>query len=135
MVRRVLLSVALLLSLGCDDKVDPVSIPVDVPEPPEVASQPPETTSAPATSSSAPAPTWTGTYKAVKPQAPITACCAALLHQANSAKSPANKKLYDQVAALCYRRAKLVDEGKMTRAEALAQIRSSLLGSAPSSCY
>lgn len=139
MARRVLLPLVLLILLGCDEKEPPVSVPVDLPEPPELTAQPEPTAEPTATATAtAQGKGWAGrpggASTATAKAASITGCCSALLDKANRSKDPATKKLYDQAAAICYRRSKLVDQGKMSRAEALTQVRSSLLGAAPAAC-
>ena len=130
---------AAVLVAGCDKEDSPVSIPMDdvpVPPAPEVleSAVPAGTTAVPSakTYGQGRAPRSTATSKASNES--IDSCCGALLDKANKSEDQATKKLYDQAAAICYRRAKSVREGKMTRGEALAQVRSSLLGPAPAAC-
>lgn len=128
---------------ACGKDEDPVSVPMgDVPLPPPPSERPstsPDLTSTATATSSAQSPgnyggpRSTGTKKAS--EAPIDSCCSALLDKANKSKDQETKKLYDQAASICYRRARQVRDGKMSRGEALAQVRSSLLGPAPAACH
>jgi hypothetical protein len=125
---------------ACSKEEAPVSVPMDdVPVPPapeqRESAVPAGTTAAPSAKvhtgpGHAPRPPGTAEPKSES----IDSCCGALLDKANKSKDQASKKLYDQAAAICYRRAKAVREGKMSRAEALGQVRSSLLGPAPAAC-
>ena len=132
---------ALLLVAACDKESNPVSVPMgDIPLPPEPAASSSAADATDTATSTAQA-RGTGNYTGARStaskaaDAPIDSCCSALLDKANKSTDKATKQLYDQAASICYRRAKQVREGKMSRAEALAQVRSSLLGPAPASCH
>ncbi len=117
--------------LGCQDKDPPTTIPMEA----DTLSAPtPKTTAKPLglgntgtqSSTAAPKPHWSRT---------IGGCCSTLRALANRSKKDADKKMYTQAANLCVSNTKLVLQGKLKRGPALAQVRSSLLGKAPASCY
>ena len=119
------------LSLGCDDEKDPVDVPfegIDVSgaeDDDEKAPPPPPPT---ATETAAPKP-------APRPVASrLSGCCAALRGLSSSSSEQGNRRMYDQAAKVCSGLTGEVTRGKLTEAQALAQVRGSLLGSAPSAC-
>jgi hypothetical protein len=116
---------------ACDKDHDPVDIPFEgievsgdpaPPTPPESVTPPAPSASA---SASAPVPVFAGG---------IAACCAALHSASRSAKDESSRAMNSQAASVCYRQSREVQEGRTTRAAALAAVRASLLGPAPGAC-
>jgi hypothetical protein len=64
----------------------------------------------------------------------ISGCCGALQAKSNRSKESGAKAMYKQAAAVCFSKSKQVRSGKLTRSQALAQVRSSLLDAAPGAC-
>jgi hypothetical protein len=130
MVRLVVLAAALVLVSGCKDESDPVDIPFEGLEPGDVnkPKPTPEPEPEPTASASAPAPRATPGLSAIQ------SCCGALYARSRSAKDEGSKKVNRQAASVCSSVASKVAQGKMTKAQALAQVRSSLLGSPPAAC-
>ncbi len=134
----------LLVAWGCDDQPDPEKIPfegVDVNAAGENRSSPTAASAAATDSASTkPKPTYrygsgSGSGKATKkPAGTITGCCAALSAAVKTAKDQGARAMYGQAAAICYRKSKDVEAGKLERGQALSQIRSSLLDDAPAAC-
>lgn len=68
-------------------------------------------------------------------QRPIDDCCAALAHQEVAARSKKNRVAAAKAEEICPRVAALVRSGRATRADALNQVRSALVGRAvPGPC-
>lgn len=135
---RTALPIVLLVSLACvlmacDDDEQPVDIPFKTVEPPPPEPPPkPDPAPEPSATNTAKAPT---TYKG-KP-APntgrLSACCGALSAAAKT-KNSANSSMYTQAAKVCRGQIAQVRAGKVSVDDALASVRSSLLGSAPGAC-
>ncbi|MEZ4438039.1 MAG: hypothetical protein R3B72_03065 [Polyangiaceae bacterium] len=130
-----LLGLPLLIGAGCKDEVEPVDVPFEGvdPEPTPRPKPPPAPDAEASATASAPAPA------APKPGgAPAAAsmqqCCNALHAAARTAADEGTKRVNQQAASLCSQLVVSVQQGKITRSAALAQVRSSLLGAAPSSC-
>ena len=119
---------------GCDEQKDPVDIPFDGQEP-TAAQGPPSALPPPPTASTSVA---TSAPRAIDPNqsaaAAVRACCASLSAASRAAKDEGGRAMNQQAAQVCSRKVKPVSEGKLTRAKALAEVRSSLLGPAPGSC-
>ncbi len=131
-----------LVGWSCDDQPDPENIPfegVDVNAAGDSRSAPtaPSVT-ATASATSKPKPTYrygSGTAAPKKkPGGTITGCCAALSAAVKAAKDQGTRAMYGQASAVCYRKSKDVEAGKLERSQALSQVRSSLLGDAPAAC-
>jgi hypothetical protein len=81
----------------------------------------------------------TGTPTKVAPKAPlagggISGCCLTLSAIAKQAKDEGTRAVNEQAAKVCYAKSKQVVDGKLSRGDALAQVRASLLHSAPPAC-
>ena len=64
----------------------------------------------------------------------ISGCCLALSSIAKRAKDEGTRAVNEQAAKVCYAKSKQVVDGKLSRADALAQVRASLLHAAPTAC-
>jgi hypothetical protein len=64
----------------------------------------------------------------------ISGCCAALRAAADRAPDENTRAMNKQAANVCARKVKDVRDGKLSRADALSQVRSTLLGAAPGAC-
>ncbi|MFO0758602.1 MAG: hypothetical protein U0359_19065 [Byssovorax sp.] len=120
---------------GCGKKSeDPQAVPVPSGTAAAVAAD-----SGAAASATAPVTAAPTTPVVVNPevqQQPIDACCAALAAEARSGKSKDAKAKAAQAATICPGIAKLVKSGATTRASALTQIRSALVGvTVPGECH
>ncbi len=131
-------SAVLLVSLAsalvaCDDDEQPVDIPFKSVEPPPPEPAPkPDPTPEPSASNTAKAPT---SYKGkpVPNAGRLSSCCGALSAAAKT-KNSANSSMYTQAAKVCRGQVAQVRAGKVSVDDALASVRSSLLGSAPGAC-
>src|SRR5690606_18224984 len=117
----------------CDNDNDPVDIPfsgVDVSSTPQnkLPTAFPELSAEPSATAPKPGPV------AVVPGGGISGCCNVLSALAKSAKDEGTRAVNQQAAKVCFSKSKQVVEGTLTREQALAQVRSSLLGSAPPAC-
>lgn len=123
--------VAIALSFcACDDDEDPVDVPfegLEVPAGDE--KKPPPAPPPTATETAAPKP-------APRPPAAskIGGCCSALRSSSAAARDEGGKRMYDQAAKLCSGLMVKATRGEITESQALSQVRSSLLGPAPSAC-
>ncbi|MBW2454249.1 MAG: hypothetical protein JRI68_07055 [Deltaproteobacteria bacterium] len=128
-----------LLVWGCDDQPDPENIPfegVDVNAAGDPRKAADTTPTASASSTSKPKVKYrpgSGTAPK-KPAGSITGCCAALSAAVKTAKDQGARAMYGQAAAVCYRKNKDVEAGKLEPAQAMSQVRSSLLDEAPAAC-
>lgn len=131
------------LLVACDDDAPPVTVPMEAPPPPDKAPKPLLDPSASAEQVAdagtgrvslpgGAAPTATSSAKAERS---IQGCCAALESAAKSANTDATKRLNEQATRVCYQKANQILQGQITPEQALAQVRSSLIGAAPSACY
>ena len=117
---------------ACDEETKPVDIPFEGIEPVDPASKKPKPAPDPSASASASAGAAPVT---VKPGvSAMQACCGALYARSRSAADEGTKRVNRQAASVCSGLATKVAQGKMTKAQALAQVRSSLLGAPPSAC-
>lgn len=152
--RNALLALALgaLALAGCNKKEDaPQAVPVpSAPEPVKATPDPQPTTiptpaaapttvtgsatEAPAGTASAAAAPTTDAPKPTGGGASIDSCCSALSAIKSSGLPATVKSKAAQAATTCAGISKLVKEGKTSRASALAQIRATMGGSAPSEC-
>jgi hypothetical protein len=149
--RNALLALALgaLALAGCNKKEDaPQAVPVPTAPEPVKATPDPQPTTVPtpaatptaATGSATEAPAATGTAAATDAPKPtgggasIDGCCSALSAIKSSGLPPDVKSKAASAASTCAGISKLVKEGKTSRASALAQIRATMGGSAPSEC-
>jgi hypothetical protein len=130
----------LVVPSSCDDQPDPEKIPfegVDVNAAGEKRAVPTPSETATESASAKPKPAYrpgSGIGTPRKPAGSITGCCAALSAAVKTSKDQGARAMYSQAAAVCYRKSKDVEAGKLERAQALSQVRSSLLGDAPSAC-
>jgi len=134
------LSALALLAPGCDDEPDPENIPfegVDVNAAGDKRKAAAEgTATATASATTKPKVSYrpgTGSLPK-KPAGSITGCCAALSAAVKTAKDQGARAMYGQAAAVCYRKNKDVEAGKLEPGQAMSQVRSSLLGDAPPAC-
>ncbi|HZO12781.1 MAG TPA: hypothetical protein VFB62_05975 [Polyangiaceae bacterium] len=136
---RLLLAIA-CLAVACSDDADPEHVPFEGLEvsgdpdkrtPPPLPQPPPEP-SASATNTT-PRPFSTSSGKTAT-GGDISGCCAALQAAASRARDEGTRAMNTQAASVCARKIRDVKDGKISRADALAQVRSTLLGSAPGSC-
>jgi len=118
---------------GCDDDEEPVDIPFKTvePPPPEPAPKPDPTPEPSATNTTESPTTYKG--KAFPSTGRLSSCCGALTAAAKT-KNSANSSMYTQAAKVCRGQVARVRAGKLSVDDALATVRSSLLGSAPSAC-
>jgi len=132
-------SLLLLVQPGCRDESEPVDIPfrgVDVSADPlhGRGAPPPSASASASTAPKRPSHRVGKGGKAKRPSGTITGCCAALSAKVKKATNQGEGAMYGQAAAVCYRLSQQVEQGKLDRAKALAQVRSSLLGTAPAAC-
>jgi hypothetical protein len=64
----------------------------------------------------------------------ISGCCLALSANARRAKDDGTRVVNEQAAKVCYAKSKQVAEGKLSKSDALAQVRATLLHEAPAAC-
>jgi hypothetical protein len=123
-----------LVVCGCNDEKDPVDVPfegLEVPGGDDNDKKQP---------SSAPEPTAAETSAPQLTPAPrptasrLGSCCGALRGASQSSRDEGGRKMYDQAAKVCSGLMGEVTRGKLTEGQALSQVRSSLLGPAPSAC-
>ncbi len=123
---------------GCDDQPDPENIPfegVDVNAAGDPRKSPVESTpTASASATAKPKPRVRYGSGTKKPTGSITGCCAALSAAVKTAKDQGARAMYGQAAAVCYRKSKEVEAGKLEAVQAKSQVRSSLLDEAPAAC-
>jgi hypothetical protein len=148
MVREVALTVLLLaaaLGAACGKDDPPVSVPLDAAVPPDPAGKnpqlpmPADTGPLPTAGGVAggvgtgPGPAGSGSAKAGGRS--IHPCCDALDQVARSTKDDGQRRQYAQAVRVCYQKANEILVEKVTLAQGLAAVRSSLIGAAPSPCY
>ncbi|MEQ9320480.1 MAG: hypothetical protein RIF41_15040 [Polyangiaceae bacterium] len=129
---RVWMLLALLAVNGCKDESDPVDIPFDGVDPGDVKDTRPKpvvepTATASASAKPAPGP---GNPAAAR----VQSCCGSLYALSKSAKDEGTRAVNKQAASVCSRLAAQVAQGKMSSNDALARVRSSLLGTPPGAC-
>ena len=131
----VIAAVALAASVvltGCDDDDSPVDIPFAGKEvkpgatEKKVAPKPPPVS--PATAPKAQPKRHSGKASG------IAGCCSALSAASRNATSAGDKANYKAAASVCYSKSSAVQRGKLTRSQALSQVRASLLLAAPAAC-
>jgi hypothetical protein len=148
MVRNVASALLLLvaaLGAGCGKDDPPVSVPMDAAVPPDPGGRKPDlstpTETAPPASGgpisvgtgAAAGPGGTGSAKAGGRT--IHPCCEAIEQVARSTKDEGQSRQYAQAARVCYQKANEILLAKISLAQGLAAVRSSLIGAAPSQCY
>lgn len=135
---RLLLAIA-CLALACSDDADPEHVPFEGlevsgdPDKRQPAPQPPTPTPSASVSVTVPRPFSTSSGKTAT-GGDISGCCSALQAAAARAKDEGTRAMNTQAANVCARKIRDVKDGKLSRSDALAQVRSTLLGSAPGSC-
>lgn len=124
--------VVLVALSGCKDESDPVDIPFDGVDPADVKDARPKPPPEPTTTASATAkpPAGQGNPAASK----VQGCCGALYAASKTAKDEGTRAMNAQAASVCSRLAAQVAQGKMSSGDALARVRSSLLGTPPGAC-
>jgi len=142
-VAMTLLALAAALAVGCGKKDPPLTVPLDAAVPPDPAgkkldlSSPPDTASAstagPIAVGTGVAATGSSTAKAAGRS--IHPCCEAIDQVARSTKDEGQRRQHEQAARVCYQKANEILLEKITLAQGLAAVRSSLIGAAPSQCY
>lgn len=140
-----MLGVVLVLgaaSFGCSKKEEAQTVPVPSAAPAApagsaegaaAASGATTTAAAAPTVTTRPQPTTTTTQPVPTRNESIDACCSALSSMKSSAKDAIAKRKAEAAAAVCPGIARLVKSGQTTRAAALTQIRSALVGTPPPS--
>ncbi len=138
---RLLLSTALafaaLAFAACKDEHDPVAVPFDGVDPKVAQRKPaPAAPAAPSASSSAGGSASGSSSAENQPRLAGTmmACCTALRSIASVTTDPGTKRNYTAAANACETQRQQVADGKVTKAQALSAVRSSLLGEAPGAC-
>ena len=127
------------LAVACSDDADPEHVPFEGLEvsgdPDKRTPPPPPPPPAPSASvtNAAPRPFSTSSGKSAT-GGDISGCCAALQAAASRARDEGTRAMNTQAASVCARKIRDVKDGKISRADALAQVRSTLLGAAPGSC-
>jgi len=137
--RRTLSALALLSALvlgvqGCKEEEQTINVPFDGPDAPldpkrsdaspGVAPSPPVTATAEASATP-------GGYSSA---ASIQACCQALRTSAKAAKDEAARANLTSAANACDTQRVQLEQGKVTRTQALLAVRLSLLDQAPGAC-
>jgi hypothetical protein len=120
--------------MGCNEQAEPVDIPFEGLEPSVAQGLPSALPPPPSVSPSATSAPTRGVDPYASSAAAVRACCGALSAAARAAKDEGGKAMNQQAAQVCSRKVKPVSEGKLTRAKALSEVRSSLLGPAPAAC-
>lgn len=116
---------------GCKDDADPVDVAFDGYD---VSGAPNRPAPAPLDSGHAPSAARPPVVGSGGVAGGIATCCAALMANAKSAKDDGTRVVNEQAAKVCFFKSKQVADGKLRKSVALAQVRSSLLGEAPSAC-
>jgi hypothetical protein len=146
MVRPVasgLLLLVAVLGAACGKDEPPVSVPMDAAVPPDPGAKTP---ALPTSADTAPTATagpvsvgtgavagGTGSAKAAGRG--IHPCCGAIEQVVRSTKDDGESRQYAQAARVCYQKANEILLEKISLAQGLAAVRSSLIGAAPSQCY
>lgn len=134
----VLLVLGALSLVACKKEVEPEAVPVPSASAPAPVAADSAAAAASAAAASAAAavaaPPVVNTQPVV--QQPIDSCCSALAAVAHSGRGKDAKIKSAQAAKICPGIAALVKSGKTTRASALTQIKSSLVGvDVPAECH
>lgn len=127
-----LLAVAGLAVGGCKDESDPVDIPFEGVDPGDVKDARPKPSPEPTTTASASAKPAAGPANPAASR--VQACCGSLYALSKSARDEGTRAVNKQAASVCSRLAAQVAQGKMSSSDALARVRSSLLGTPPGAC-
>ncbi len=140
-VARAGLALALLAVLACKDETATVDVPFDGPDVPttkkkstldDMATATP-TSSAVASGTATAGESPAGTMGNAS-SGGISPCCAALRANSRTAKDDAARANLLAAANACETQRLQLDQGKVTRAQALTAVRLSLLDSAPPAC-
>ena len=135
-MRALSLMLMLVATLGaCEDEApDPLSVPFSgldpsvQPKSPTYVPKPDPTASASA-SAAAPKP-----GKRPVNTSKLSRCCAALAALGKRSPDPAQRTSANAAARVCFTKMSEVKQGTITSEVALSQVRSSVLGGAPSAC-
>ncbi len=135
--RRLTLSFLFVASVAaCDeDAPDPESVPFEraepdlEPKPAPVAPPEPEPSA-----SAAPKPLPVAPRPKAVNSSKLSSCCAALAALSRTAPDQGTRSNAEVASRVCATKVSEVREGKVSSEAALSQVRSSILGSAPSAC-
>lgn len=128
------LCVAALLSCK-DDTPEPESVPFEGLDPAVQPKRPQvNPTPDPEPSSSAAAPVPNPGPKPSVQVGRLSSCCAALAGVARTSPDPGQRNNASAASRVCVTKASAVKQGNISENAALSQVRSSILGSAPSAC-
>ncbi|MBM4358247.1 MAG: hypothetical protein FJ096_09060 [Deltaproteobacteria bacterium] len=140
---RLRLFAACVLLAACKKDTDPVDVPFDGPDALAQRKKPsaPEASSAPSadrSSTAAGGVVLQGEgrpgYAGPSATGGIAACCAVLRANSRTAKDEAARSNLTAAANACETQRAQLDQGKVTRAQALTAVRLSLLDTAPPAC-
>jgi len=123
----------LLIAMGgllasCDDGPAPVDVPFSA-APLGQREQRPTVTADDSASAEPPPPP----PPKLRAASGLESCCAEL-NRRSTFGTAGSKKLHRKAAGVCSRNSQRVREGRMTKAKAMAAVRSSMLGAAPANC-